>query len=319
MTEVEFTFLRDFLYQRSGLFLTVEKRYLVDSRLASLCRINAVGSISVLVQKIRAGDEALAVAVVEAMTTNETLFFRDTTPFKHFRELILPALMKARAAERSLKIWCAAASSGQEPYSLAMMLDDMSHEVSGWRIEITATDISTDILAKARAGVYSQFEVQRGLPIQSLIKHFTQVGDRWHLNERLKQMVTFKQHNLVNPEGHMGTYDVIFCRNVLIYFDVATKSRVLGFLAKHLRQDGFLLLGAAETVIGVTDEYSVDREHRGVYRPVSAVQPVSGQPNVRPVDARVDQSRLAVPPLTARQTFAPSLQLVGSDTLTSSR
>lgn len=322
MNEGEFTFLREFLHQRSGLSLTVEKRYLVDSRLASVCRINALPNMSVLVQKIRAGDQALAVAVIEAMTTNETLFFRDTTPFKHFRELILPAMLKARAAERSLRIWCAAASSGQEPYSLAMMLDEMGHELSGWRIEITATDISNDILAKARAGVYSQFEVQRGLPIQSLLKHFTQDGDRWHLNERLKRMVTFKQHNLVRPEGHMGTYDVIFCRNVLIYFDVPTKSKVLGFLARHLRQDGFLLLGAAETVIGVTDAYSVDRDHRGVYRPVGAVQPVlqpvSGRADIRPTDVRPTESGPAMhrPAFPDRPAAAPALSLVGSDSLT---
>ncbi len=283
MTESEFTYLREFLYQRSGLALTVEKRYLVDSRLASVCRIHALPSISALVRKIRAGDEALSVAVVEAMTTNETLFFRDLTPFKHFRELILPALLKARAADRTLKIWCAAASSGQEPYSLAMILDDMSREVAGWRIEITATDISNDILAKARAAVYSQFEVQRGLPIQNLMKHFTQEGDRWRLSDKLKQMVTFRQHNLVNPEGHMGAFDVIFCRNVLIYFDVPTKSKVLGFLARHLRPDGFLLLGAAETVIGITDEYTVDRDHRGVYRPAGPARPGSVQQHLRPV------------------------------------
>ncbi len=274
MTEMEFAYLRELLYRQSGLALTTEKRYLVDSRLSAVCRVHAIADLSQLVQKIRAGDETLTVAVIEAMTTNETLFFRDTLPFKHFRELILPHMLKARASERTLRIWCAAASSGQEPYSLAMILDEMTDQLSGWRLEIMATDISKDILERAREGLYSQFEVQRGLPIQYLMKYFTQEGERWRISDKLRRMVTFKQHNLVHPQGNLGTYDVIFCRNVLIYFDAATKAKALALLGKHLRSDGFLALGAAETVIGLSDMYTIDREHRGLYRPVkSALAP----------------------------------------------
>jgi chemotaxis protein methyltransferase CheR len=246
MNEIEFSYLRDLLHKRSGLSIGVDKRYLVESRLAVVCRQNGIASLSTLTGLLRAGAEGVATAVIEAMTTNETLFFRDTLPFRHVRELMLPHLMKARSTDRTLRIWCAAASSGQEPYSLAMMLDEMASQLKGWKIEILATDISEDILAKARAGIYSQFEVQRGLPIQSLLRHFTQRGERWHLSERIRNMVTFRQHNLVSQQsgsGPVGRFDIIFCRNVMIYFDVPTKSRVLDLLARHIRPDGFLCLG----------------------------------------------------------------------------
>ncbi|MGL4441384.1 MAG: CheR family methyltransferase [Bosea sp. (in: a-proteobacteria)] len=266
MTEQEFAFLRELLLKRSGLSLSIDKRYLVESRLGSVCRQTGLKSISQIIQAARVGDEAMTVTIVEAMTTNETLFFRDNTPFKHLRELILPTLLKSRSAERTLRIWCAAASSGQEPYSIAMILDDMAAQLAGWRIEIIATDISNEIIEKARLGVYSQFEVQRGLPVQMLLKHFTQDGDRWCLNERIRRMVTYRQHNLVGQTPAPGTFDVILCRNILIYFDTATKSQVFNLLARSIRNDGYLILGAAETIMGLTDAFSPDRENRGIYR-----------------------------------------------------
>lgn len=267
MTEQEFTFLRELLMKRSGLALTVEKRYLVESRLGSVCRQLGLKGLSELIQAARAGDETLTVAIVEAMTTNETLFFRDSSPFTHLRQLIFPALLKARSAERSLRIWCAAASSGQEPYSVAMIIDEMASQFAGWRIDILATDISNEILEKARLGVYSQFEVQRGLPVTLLLKHFSQDGDRWRISEQIRRMVTFRQHNLIAPGATLGTFDVIFCRNILIYFDTATKSQVFSLLSKSIRSDGYLVLGAAETIMGLTDSFSTDRENRGLYRP----------------------------------------------------
>ncbi len=272
MTEPDFAWLRSYLHTRSGLHLGPEKRYLVESRLAILCRRRSLPGLPELIQKLRSGDEELGVLVVEAMTTNETLFFRDSVPFAQFRETMLPTLIKKRATERSLRIWSAAASSGQEPYSLAMILDDMAAQLAGWRIEILATDISGEIIEKARAGVYSQFEMQRGLPVQSLLKHFSQEGDRWKISDRLRSMVTFRQMNLLQPSPQLGQFDIIFCRNVLIYFDLPTKSQVLGMLARHLKPDGFLSLGAAETVIGLTNQFSIDREQRGLYRPAGQQQ-----------------------------------------------
>jgi chemotaxis protein methyltransferase CheR len=277
MIEQEFTFVRELLSKRSGLSLSVDKRYLVESRLGSVCRQFGLAKISDLIQMARAGDEAMTVTIVEAMTTNETLFFRDATPFKNLREIILPALLAARASERTLRIWCAAASSGQEPYSVAMTLDEMTAQLAGWRVEIMATDISNEILEKARVGVYSQFEVQRGLPVQLLLKYFTQEGDRWRISERIRRMVTFRQHNLVGQGPGPGTFDIILCRNILIYLDMGTKAQVFNLLARSIRSDGYLILGAAETIMGLTEAFSPDREHRSMYRTAAfqAAQPVA--------------------------------------------
>lgn len=285
MTEAEFAFLRDVLHQKSGLALSPDKRYLVETRLAVLCRRLGVAAISDLIGRMRSGDQRVVNDVVEVMTTNETLFFRDAQPFKMFSEVMLPALMKARAGERTLRIWSAACSSGQEPYSIAMALDDAAAQLTGWRIEILATDISNEVLEKAKAGIYTQFEIQRGLPIQSLLKHFTQSGDKWQVHEKLRRMVQFKHLNLIEPNPSVGHFDIIFCRNVLIYFDLPTKKKVLQMLHSRLKADGCLLLGAAETVIGVTDAFSIDREHRGLYRPVGA-QAAPAQTAAQPAAVR---------------------------------
>ncbi len=266
MLDAEFDYLRGFLKDRSGLSLSAEKRYLIDSRLGPICRRFSLSSVSEMVAKLRQGrDRALETAVVEAMTTNETFFFRDKTPFDIFKDTILPQMLAARAGKRKLRIWCAAASSGQEPYSLAMMLDEARAKLSGWQIEIVATDIATEVLEKAKAGVYTQFEVQRGLPIQMLLKYFQQKGDAWHISPAIKSMVTFKQMNLIKDFSQLGQFDVIYCRNVLIYFDQPTKTDVLRRLSAALAPDGVLLLGAAETVIGLTDSLSPHPKQRGLY------------------------------------------------------
>ena len=273
MTEADFDFLRALLHQRSGLSLSEEKRYLAESRLGILCRRSGIDGLGALVQKLRfRADPALENAVVEAMTTNETLFFRDRTPFDLFRDVILPEKIAANATSRSLRIWCAAVSTGQEAYSLAMILDEMAQRLAGWRVEILGTDISTEVLERARQGVYSQFEVQRGLPIQMLLRYFRQDGDKWQVNERIRAMVDLKPHNLLEANAHFGQFDVIFCRNVLIYFDVATKAKVMAALAQRLARDGAFVLGAAETVIGITTTIVPDREHRGLYRESSSVK-----------------------------------------------
>jgi chemotaxis protein methyltransferase CheR len=201
------------------------------------------------------------------MTTNESSFFRDLKPFDQFRSFILPQLTKARAQRRAIRIWSAACSSGQEPYSLAMLLSEEKEKLAGWQIEIFATDISTEILAKAEQGVYSQFEVQRGLPIQLLVKYFRQEGERWRINPAMRGMVRYKCLNLLDDFSSYGPFDVIFCRNVLIYFEQATKTKVLDRLSRVLEPDGFLYLGGAETIIGITDKFQSASE-RGIYTPV---------------------------------------------------
>jgi chemotaxis protein methyltransferase CheR len=209
--------------------------------------------------------------VVEAMTTNETFFFRDKTPFDHFRDSVMPEILKARAGRRSVRIWCAAGSTGQEPYSLAMCLKEMSAATSGWRLEIMATDLSQEVLEKSKAGIYSQFEVQRGLPIQMLVKYFKQTGELWQINAEIRAMVAHRQLNLLQDFSQLGVFDVIFCRNVLIYFDQETKVDIFRRLASVIEPDGFLALGAAETVVGLTDVFKPFPERRGLYRPNSAL------------------------------------------------
>jgi chemotaxis protein methyltransferase CheR len=265
VTPSDYDFLRKLLKERSGLDLSADKQYLVESRLIPLARRSGMPGIAELVAKIKSGSNALTSEVVEAMTTNETFFFRDKIPFDHLRQTILPALLQARAGRRALRIWCAASSTGQEPYSVAMCVKEFAG-LAGWRVEIVATDLSQEVLEKSKAGIYSQFEVQRGLPIQMLVKHFTQIGELWQLNADIRAMVQHRQLNLLQDFSHLGTFDVIFCRNVLIYFDQDTKAGVFGRLARMLDTDGVLLLGAAESVVGISEAFKPDPERRGVYR-----------------------------------------------------
>jgi chemotaxis protein methyltransferase CheR len=265
VTPSDYDFLRKLLKERSGLDLSADKQYLVESRLIPLARRSGMPGIAELVAKIKGGADALTSEVVEAMTTNETFFFRDKIPFDHLRQTILPALLQARAGRRALRIWCAASSTGQEPYSVAMCVKEFAG-LAGWRVEIVATDLSQEVLEKSKAGIYSQFEVQRGLPIQKLVKHFTQIGELWQLNADIRAMVQHRQLNLLQDLSQLGTFDVIFCRNVLIYFDQDTKAGVFGRLARMLDTDGVLLLGAAESVVGISDAFKPDPERRGVYR-----------------------------------------------------
>jgi len=238
---------------------------------------------------LRRGDsEGLMTAVVEAMTTNETFFFRDKVPFENFRTAILPALLAARGAQRSIRIWSAAASTGQEPYSLAMTLKELADSVAGWRIEIVATDLAGGVLQKAQDGIYSQFEVQRGLPIAFLIKYFSKVGDMWQIAPELRAMVKFRQLNLLADFSALGAFDLIFCRNVLIYFDQDTKTDLLNRLGRLAADDGYLVLGAAETVVGLTECFRTLPELRGVY-----------VPNVRPPRPQVVSAARPAPRLVA--------------------
>jgi len=268
MTPQDYDYLRAMLKERSGLVLSAEKQYLVESRLAPVARKAGMKGIVELVQKIRAPRaEALIVEVVEAMMTNESFFFRDKIPFEHFRGLLVPELMAARAHSKRIRIWCAAASAGQEPYSLAMLVKEMGCQLGDMRIEIIATDLSNEILEKAKAGIYSQFEVQRGLPIQLLVKYFTKVGEMWQISSDIRAMVQFRPLNLLRNFSSLGSFDIVFCRNVLIYFDQATKIDVLNRVADLMAPDGHLCLGAAETVIGLTDAFKAVADRRGLYVP----------------------------------------------------
>jgi chemotaxis protein methyltransferase CheR len=268
MTPHDYDFLRHCLKQRSGLVLTADKHYLVESRLLPVARKAGLANLSALVDALRLADGgALMDTVVEAMATNESFFFRDKIPFEHFRSIVMPALLSARHASRTIRIWCAAAATGQEPYSLAMCLKQMEREVAGWQIEILATDLCDDVLERARKGIYSQFEVQRGLPIQLLIKHFAQIGESWQIAPELRAMIKFRQLNLLADFSNLGVFDLVFCRNVLIYFDRQTKVDVLERLARVTAHDGYLVLGAAETVIGLTENFRVVGEKHGLYAP----------------------------------------------------
>ena len=266
MTPLDYEFLRKLLKDRSGLDLSADKQYLVESRLLPLARRANLAGIPELVQKLRSGGDQLTTQVVEAMTTNETFFFRDKIPFDHLRDYVLPALIQARASRRSLRIWSAACSTGQEPYSIAMGLREYGAALAGWRIEIVATDLSQEVLEKSKAGLYSQFEVQRGLPIQLLVKYFTQLGELWQLSADIRGMVQHRQLNLLQDFSHLGKFDVIFCRNVLIYFDQETKSAIFERMSKMLEADGTLFLGAAESVVGITDAFRPNQERRGLYQ-----------------------------------------------------
>jgi len=270
VTPFDYEFLRKLLKERSGLDLAADKQYLVESRLMPLARRAGLAGIGELVQKIRSGSEALTSDVVEAMTTNETFFFRDKIPFDLLRDAILPTLLQARAQRRSLRIWSAASSTGQEPYSIAMCLKETEQALAGWRVEIVATDLSQEVLEKARAGLYSHFEVQRGLPINLLVKYFTQTGEIWRLNPDIRGMVQHRQLNLLQDFSHLGRFDVIFCRNVLIYFDQETKAAMFDRLARVLEPDGMLMLGAAESVVGITNAFKPCPDRRGIYVPNAA-------------------------------------------------
>jgi chemotaxis protein methyltransferase CheR len=267
----EFEFFRKFLKERSGLVLTPDKQYLLESRLMPVARRAGFGTLPELMSKLgKPGSDRIAIEVTEAMTTNESFFFRDRTPFELFQQTMLPTLMQARASQRRLRIWCAAASTGQEPYSLAMTLAELGPKVAGWRFEILGTDLSTEVLEKARAGTYTQFEVQRGLPVQLMLKYFEQTGDTWKISPAIRSAVQYRPLNLLDGFSALGQFDIIFCRNVLIYFDNETKANVLGRMSKQLAWDGYLVLGAAETVVGLTEAFRPRPDKRGLYMQAAA-------------------------------------------------
>jgi chemotaxis protein methyltransferase CheR len=270
MKAEDFDLLSRMLHERSGLVLTPDKSYLLESRLMPVARSCGAKGLDELVAMLRKKpDAALTRAITEAMTTNETLFFRDVKPFEQFRRAVLPGLIKQRRDSKTIRIWCAASSSGQEPYSLAMVLREEQAMLHGWKVQILGTDLNTELVSRARAGLYSQFEVQRGLPIQMLVKYFTQIEDKWQIAQAIRDLVEFREFNLLHDPRVLGQFDVVFCRNVLIYFDQASKTQILDRLAHLMPADGILYLGGAETVFGVTERFEPVPHERGIYRPVA--------------------------------------------------
>jgi len=266
----DFAFFTKYIYDQTGLVLGPDKMYLIESRLAPLARKYNLANIDLLVGQLRASKAPdLHRDIVDAMMTNESFFFRDGKPFEQFRQLVLPGLLQSRAAKKSFRIWCAAASTGQEPFTLAMILKEEAAKLAGWRVDIVGTDISHDALDRARAGIYTQFEVQRGLPIQLLVKYFKQDGDKWQIAPEIRNAVQYRNFNLLTDFASLGSFDVIFCRNVLIYFDQKTKGTILDRMAKLLPADGLLYLGGAETVLGVTERFQPMAGQRGIYQVVT--------------------------------------------------
>ncbi len=269
MNSQDFEFVSQLLRKRAGIVLSGDKMYLLESRLAPLARKEGLPSIDDLIHVVRARrEERLIGQLVDVMTTNETFFFRDKTPFDHLKDAVLPVLGQARKGSR-IRIWCAACSTGQEPYSIAMMLDQDPSLTGGVPVEIVATDISDRCLERARQGLFTQFEVQRGLPIQMLMHYFTQQDDHWRISERMRQMVTFRKLNLIDANYNMGKFDVVFCRNVLIYFDGQTKVDVLNRIASTVNPGGFLMMGAAESLVGSSQAFEPTQDRRGLYKLVN--------------------------------------------------
>jgi chemotaxis protein methyltransferase CheR len=268
MNPVDYEYLSNFLLQRSGLSLGAGKEYLLEARLIPLAQSLGFNDIHELVNGLRLGkDKRIEFAVTEAMTTNETSFFRDKKPFDEITSLI-SGMIESRSSIKRLRIWCAAASTGQEPYSLTMHLYDQFPFLTNWMFEIVGTDISEKALETAKNGIYTQFEVQRGLPVQKLMSCFDQVESGWKIKDRLQKPIKYQQLNLLEDFMHLGQFDLILCRNVLIYFRNETKADIVNRFRKQIASDGFLLLGAAETMLGVSDEFERLREFdSALYRP----------------------------------------------------
>jgi chemotaxis protein methyltransferase CheR len=270
MKPTSFDIIAALLYAGSGLAIGPDKTYLLENRLGPVLKKHGLDNLDSLALKLRpraapGAQSPLEEDVIEAMTTNESFFFRDEKPFAHFRTHALPRLLANRPASAKLRIWSAAASTGQEAYSLAMILAESQAAMNGRTVEIIGTDISREALARAQDGLYTQFEVQRGLPITSLVKYFRKEGTQWRIGENLRQMVQFRWLNLLADLRSVGPCDVVFCRNVLIYFDQPTKALVLEAIARQMPQDGVLYLGGAETVLGITNIFGAQPGERGVY------------------------------------------------------
>lgn len=250
-----YRFLQEYIYRESGIVIEADKHYLLEARLMPVAKKQELKTVNDLCNLLRAtqANSELRRQVVEAMTTHETLFFRDPAQYEALRNVVLPPLIEQRRATRRLSFWSAAASSGQEAYSLAMMLLEMG--LGDWKLQILGTDLSEQILERARTGRYLQIEVNRGLPVAYLVKYFTRLGLEWQLKDEVRNMVTFRKMDLRDDLRTIGPFDVVFCRNVLIYFDTETKKKILEGIRGTLHHGGYLLLGGAETTLNLVDGF----------------------------------------------------------------
>ena len=266
LEKLDFDYLRQMVREHSAIVLDEGKEYLVEMRLMSLARAEGVADVGALIRAMRSKSFGqLHRDVIDAMTTNETSFFRDLHPFETLKKEILPRMIEARASQKSLNIWCAACSSGQEPYTIAMVLKDNFPQLANWRVKILATDISPSMVVRARQGVFSQLEINRGLPAPFLIKYFSKDGASWAIKEDVKRFIEFREMNLATNWPAMPTFDIIFIRNVLIYFDLEMKRSILGRMRKVFKPDGVLFLGGAETTLNIDDSFQRVQEGRSVY------------------------------------------------------
>ena len=261
--------LAGLLEARTGQQLTMSRRWRIETALAALLRERGIPTLDELITILVMGREpSLATQVVEALLNNETYFFRDRTPFDLLSKSCLPKLIQTRQSKR-LRIWSAGCSTGQEAYSLAMLFAEDPVRWAGWTIDILGTDVSECAVRRAREGVYTQFEVQRGLGITQMIRWFEECDDGWRAVEPLRRMVRFQVQNLLEPAPHPGQFDIVLCRNVLLYLNSERRGLVFDRIAGAMEPDGWLMLGAGETVIGQTKRFEADPEARGLYRPVS--------------------------------------------------
>jgi chemotaxis protein methyltransferase CheR len=273
ITAHEFEMIRTLVRDRAGIVLETGKEYLVESRLQQLVRRENLASVSDVIAGLRGrGGEALAQKVVDVMTTNETTFFRDMVPFEVLRKHVLPRLIEERKAVRRLNIWYAASSTGQEPYSVSMLIHEHFPQLLSWNLTQIATDISPTVLARAREGRYGQVEVNRGLPASCLVKYFSKQGNEWQLKDSVRSMVRFEELNLIKPWATMPEMDIVMIRNVMIYFDVEAKKQILAKVRRILRPDGYMFLGGAETTMNLDDTFVREPyERSGCYRLRTAV------------------------------------------------
>jgi chemotaxis protein methyltransferase CheR len=266
ITGAEFDFVRKLVHERAAIVLEDGKEYLVESRLSALARRQGIPSVGDVVKQLRSSPLGpLQRLVIEAMTTNESSFFRDVNPYTALKETVLPEVLRLRAAERTLQVWSCACSSGQEPYSIAMLLQEHFPELFSWNVKILATDLSSEMVARTKGGKFSQLEVNRGLPAPMLIKYFEKHGLEWQAREPLRRLLDVRELNLAGQWAGIPKVDIVMLRNVLIYFDMETKRKILGKVRQLLRPGGFVFLGTAETTMNLDDKYELTRANGAVF------------------------------------------------------
>lgn len=267
----DFEYICELIRRRAGITLEPGKEYLVESRLVPLAKQEGLKGIEDLLAKMKTGPLAMSLTrkVIESMTTNETSFFRDIHPFDALRDKVIPDLIARRAMTKTLSIWCAAASSGQEPYTILMLLRENFPQLfnGGWRFQFVGTDLSSEMIRRCREGKFSQLEINRGLPAQLMVKYFKKIGMDWQIDEQLRKACEFREMNLCDEWTGLSNIDIVFMRNVLIYFSVETKRQILGKVRKVMKPDGYLFLGGAETTINIDESYDrLQIQRSGIYQ-----------------------------------------------------